>query len=61
MIMLAEITNWPDAVLGSVTIISIASAFFIGSWPWQGIIHRTYTCKCKSKNCPCKNTDEDED
>lgn len=58
--MLAEITvGWPDACISIVGIIAVAS-FFVGSWPWEGIIHKTYICKCK-KNCPCKEHNEDEE
>ena len=59
--MLAEAAmGWPEACLGIIGILAMAS-FFIGQWPWEGFINKTYICKCK-RNCPCKgNTDEDEE
>jgi len=52
-------TSWPDAIIWIVITICVAS-FWMGGWPWEGIIHKTYICKCK-KNCPCKEHDEDEE
>jgi len=54
----AGLTGWPLAFT-AVGIVMCFISMFIG-WPWEGIIHKTYICKCKSKNCPCKK-DEDED
>lgn len=43
MIMLAEIVSWPSAVVSIVGILAFAS-FWIGEWPWKGIIniHKHY-------------------
>ena len=55
----AGLSGWP-LVVAAVGIAICFVSFFIG-WPWKGIIHTTYICKCK-KNCPCKeHDDEDED
>lgn len=49
--MLAEIiTGWPEAFSYSVGAICVAS-FFIGNWPWQGVIniHKHYHNTRKKK------------
>ena len=56
----AGLTGWPLAFTVVGTAVTFMSLFC--GWPWEGIIHKTYICKCNSKNCPCKNhEDEDED
>ena len=58
------LSGWPLAfvfVVGVLLLFSIVVAFLTGYWPWEGIIHKTYVCKCKSKNCPCKKDDDDEE
>lgn len=48
--MLAEIVSWPEALVSIVGIIAFAS-FWIGNWPWQGVIniHKHYHNPRKKK------------
>lgn len=51
--MLAEIISWPEALVSIFGIIAFAS-FWIGSWPWEGIIniHKHYYNTRKKKSDP---------
>ena len=59
----AGLSGWPLAIVfifGVALLFSIIVAFLTGSWPWEGIVQKTYVCKCK-KNCPCKEHDEEDE
>lgn len=47
--MLAEVTamSWPEAILGIVVAICVAS-YMLGKWPWERDIY--HTCDCDKED-----------